>query len=187
MSKSFAEVMKSEGNGRRTITHQLCFSTTVNEKYDDLKQKLSIAVAAGGGARKGGDQPARRAIPQFNKVEIAREMAELIEANPGAFYDVILTQVRADQWQACRAEHPPRDGKPQDMGLFNVETFPRAAVVLCMVDPEPTEEILAYFDENLSHGEWQELATKALSVNEGARSRPKSTLASSILAGSASA
>ncbi|MDF1705012.1 MAG: hypothetical protein P1U38_09585 [Aeromicrobium sp.] len=186
MSKSFADVKKSQKNGRRTITHELCFSATINDEWDRLKEELALAVAADQPKGKSGDPRPQRVGAKSHKVEVAEKMAALREANDDSFYAVTLTQIRSNEWQALRAEHPPRDGNMMDRSVFfNIDTFPRAAVAACMVDPEPTNDELAYFDEMLSSGEWLDLATKALAVNEGSRTVPFSQLASSILAGSA--
>ena len=182
MSKSFADVIASEKNGRRKVTHTLILSPDLNEEHARLNEELLDALGAEKRDRDGDTPSSRRLATKPRSTEIAEKMANLIEDNPDSCYDVVLEQARRSDWLKLRTEHPPREKVPMDGGLFNYETFPPAAVALCLLDPEPTPEVMQYLEDNLSNGEWEQLAMKVWTLNEGARDVPKSALASSIIA-----
>lgn len=178
MSKpSFADVMASAKNGRRRITERVCFSADLAEEYQALtlefveaKSKEDKRAAAADPDRPSGTG---RVGGKPESVKILKKLAALVDGNSESFYDVEFEQARDADWRVFRAKHPPRDDNAVDNGYFNADTFPRAAVAEFMVDPEPTDEVLAFFDENLSHGEWDRLGRIVWELNEGVRSVPK--------------
>lgn len=188
MSTDFDAAMRSAKNGRRKMAHTLCLSPDLDDEYRRLNEELLEAVGIERRAKES-DRPTtgRRMAEKTRSTEIAEQMAALIEDNPESFIEVTLEQAKRSDWLKVRAAHPPRDNVPMDGGLFNYESFPPAAARLCLVDPEPTDERMTFLDEVLSNGEWEQLAMKVWTLNEGARDVPFSALASSILAGNASA
>lgn len=186
--KSFADVMASKDNGRRRVSTQVCFSPDLEARYRALEVDLEEALDSEARTRdpESGAAKGRRLGDSSRKsVEIAQEMSDLVDENATAFYDLTFEQQRRHDWLRLRTEHPPRDGRPEDAGAFNAETFGPAAVRLCLIDPEPSDDVFAYLDENLSTGEWERLTMVVWELNEGQRTVPKSRLASSILSGSA--
>jgi hypothetical protein len=188
MSKpSFADVMSAKQNGRRTATTRVCFSPDLNQQYAELAEGLEEAIDLEQAARLGdpdkvntkkrlvGNEPA--------STQIARKMADLIEQNPTAFYELKLEQLTRSDWMSLRTQHSPRDGVDADRGLYNADTFPPAALAASLVDPEPSEDVLRFFDENLSAGEWYRLVSHIWALNEGAREVPDPKVLSSILSG----
>ena len=188
MSKpTFDQVMQSSKNGRRRVTTRVCFSPDIDEQYRQMEAELQDAYDDEQ-RREKSDKPdttRRLAGGESKSVEIAKAMADLISENSAAFYEIVFEQARRHDWLSLMTAHPPRDGKAIDNGMFNADTFAPAAVRLCMVDPEPTDDVFAFLEENLSNGEWERLSVTVWSLNEGTRDAPKSRLASSILNGSA--
>lgn len=184
MSKpTFADVMASQKNGRRRVTSRVCFSPDIDQQYREMEAELEEAYSAEQG--RDPEKPSGRRLAEEPKShQIAKAMADLIAENADAFYELVFEQARRHDWLRLRTTHAPRDDNPNDGGLFNSDTFGPAAIELCMVDPEPTDETMKFLEENLSNGEWERLALTVWSLNEGAREAPKSQLASSILNGS---
>jgi hypothetical protein len=185
MSKpTFADVMASEKNGRRRVTSRVCFSPDLDAEYRQLEAELEEAYAAEQD-RKSSDKPdtTRRLAAEPRSVQIAKQMAQLVDDNADSFYELVFEQARRHDWLQLRTAHPPRDGNSNDGGMFNSETFGPASIRLCMVDPEPTDDTMKFFEENLSNGEWGRLTLTVWALNEGTRDAPKSQLASSILNG----
>lgn len=186
MSKSFADVMKSEKNGRRRGSRLVCFHETLAEEYRELGAQLTLALNAEGASK---DDPQRKSMRRLSEgvasADLIKKIDDLIADNPDAFYEVQYQQLRRDEWRRLRTAHAPRDDVREDKGLpFNSDTFPRAVVAASLTDPEPTEEVLAWLDDVMSAGEWQGLASALWDVNEGERPSPKagSGAASAILA-----
>lgn len=178
MSKpSFADVMASPSNGRRTATTRVCFSPDINQQYAELAVRLEDALESEQRTPrhpddKKVDTTRRLVATEPESTKIAQQMADLVENNPTAFYEVKLEQATRPEWLALRAQHAPRDGVVADRGAFNADTFPPAAVRLSLVDPEPTDEVMAFLTANLSSGEWERLTGAVWDLNEGAREVP---------------
>ncbi|EFQ84711.1 hypothetical protein HMPREF0063_10052 [Aeromicrobium marinum DSM 15272] len=191
MSKSFADVMASEKNGRRRTTEQVCFSPDLAEEYQALgleymeARRSEEARAANRNPEK--PKPTGRIAGDPASVNLLKQMAALVDENPDSFHEFVLQQSKRSDWNLLLSKHAPRDSKPQDAGRYNMDTFPPAALRLALVDPEPDDEMLAFCDEILSSGEWKRLASTIWHLNEGVRAVPKAEHLSLILAGSASA
>ncbi len=187
-TQSFADVMASKNNGRLTATTEVCFSPVLAREFAVLEMKLEDAERDAVQAKKP-DGPAskRRLGAQSASKAIAEEMSALVEANPDAFFEVKVQALPRAEWIALRNQHPPRDGVTADSGIFNSDTFGPPAVSACLVDPEPSAEVLAFLDGNLTNGEWERLTELVWFLNEGAREAPKLDRALSILNGNANA
>jgi hypothetical protein len=184
---SFADVMKAEKNGRRRGSVTLCFNSDLDREYRELEVELEDAVAAE--ARAASDETktsGRRVAEKPRSHQIAAQMKELREVNADAFYEVSVQALPRAEWLQLRAQHPPRDShKDEDGGAFNSETFPPAAAAASLIDPEPTEDVLAWLEANLTSGDWNMLGILCWGLNEGTREAPKEDRASSILSGNA--
>lgn len=182
---SFDDVMAAAGNGRRRTSALVCFSRELNSRYDELQLELEQAVRLEH-SRESQPQTSRRSSDNPRSVELAQQIADLIEGSPEAFYELEFEQASRADWRRLRSQHPPRDGVAADNGLFNSDTFGPEAIKLCLVDPEPTPERFAYMHDVLSEGEWERLTLVVWELNEGARPAPKvSPMASLVLSGSA--
>lgn len=193
MSKSkvdFAAVMAAKTNGRRKAHTQVCFSSELIDEFEGLAIELqdAIGIEQAAAAPKDPDKVNTKkrlvADEPASKV-IAQKMAALMEANPEAFYELEFEALERAEWLGLRAQHPPRDGNVDDQGMFNNETFGPAAIEACLIDPEPSAEVMAFFASKLSTGEWERLSMLVWSLNEGGREAPKLDQALSILNGSA--
>ena len=184
---SFADVMKAADNGRRKGSTTLCFNSDLDREYRELEVELEDAIADE--ARAASDESrstGRRVAQKPRSHEVAAAMKAVREDNPHAFHDVVLQALPRAEWLALRAKHPPRDShKDVDGGVFNSETFPPAAVGACLVDPEPSDDVLAWLSENLTSGDWDRLGVLAWALNEGSREATKLDRALSILSGNA--
>jgi hypothetical protein len=184
---SFDDVMKADSNGPRTGSVTLCFNSDLDTEYRDLEVRLRDAIADE--ARVAGDDERRsnrRVAEKPLSVQIAAQMKAIREDNPQAFYEVVCKALPRAEWMKLRGQHPPRDShKDIDGDAFNSDTFPPAAAAACMVDPDPTEDVLSWLEENLTAGDWNTLAILCYGLNEGTREAPKADLALSILAGNA--
>lgn len=193
MSKAkvdFAAVMAAKTNGRRRSHTQVCFSSELDSEFEqlgfELRDALAIEQAASGPKDPDKVNTKRRlAGDELASKVIAQKMASLMEANPEAFYELEFEALERDGWLALRDQHPPRDGNTDDQGMFNSATFGPAAIEACLVDPEPSAEVMAFFASKLSTGEWERLSMLVWSLNEGGREAPKLDLALSILNGNA--
>jgi hypothetical protein len=170
--------MASKKNGRRTSTTRVCFAPDINQRYAELEAELEEAYEEEQKS-KGRDPDAANTRKRLaggtalRSKEIAEQMADLVVKNADSFYELKFEQATRADWLQLRNQHPPRDGNEGDAGLFNGETFPPAAVRLCLIDPEPTDDVLGFFEENLSNGEWERLALQVWLLNEGVREAPK--------------
>lgn len=180
MSKSFDDVMASAKNGRRRTTETVCFSPDLAEQYQAHVIAASAAKAADDGRdpeaptnRRSGDDP--RWMAELKAAQ------KLVEDNPDSFYDIVLEQLPKAEWLRLLTAHMPRDGHPEDDGRYNAASFPSAALEASLIDPEPNDERIAYFESVLSAGEWDRLAVVIWNLNKGARSVPKADQLSSIL------
>ena len=175
--KSFADVMKSEKNGRRRVTELVCFSVDIATEYQALSLEFVEAKRQEDKHQQAPDPDkptsGRRLAQKPKSVEILQQMQALVDDNSAAFYEVVFEQLPRADWLKLRAAHPPRDSHADDRGLFNAESFPLPAIVASMVDPEPTDEVVAYFESTLSNGETERLANLIWNLNEGVRSIPK--------------
>lgn len=186
---SFDDVMKSDKNGRRRESVTLCFNSDLDREYRELEVELEDAIATE--ARVASDDGARsprRVAEKPRSHTLAQQMADLRNDNPESFHEFVVQALPRAEWVALRAKHPPRDShKDEDGGAFNSDTFPPAAVRASLVEPEPTEDVLAWLDENLTSGDWNALGILCWALNEGTREAPKADRVSSILSGNATA
>lgn len=190
---SFADVMAATSTGRPTQTIRTCLSPTLNPEFAELQARLEDAVADEEAAKfrqsdREGNGPKRltdKTKEALASIEIAQKIADLITENPTAFYELKFQAMPRAKWVALRSVHPPVDG-PIDTNLnIHFDTFGPAAVTGCLIDPDPTSDVVAFLEEKLSTGEWERLAMLVWNLNEGARDVPKSQLATSILNGTA--
>lgn len=185
MSKSFADVMASENNGRRRATETICLSPDLGEQYQ--AHVIAAAAAKAEDDRRDPESPSNRRSADLPKWRAELEAAQaLVEANPTSFYEAILEALPRAEWLRLRTAHMPREGHPEDADRYNSDTFPEAAVIACLVDPVPSDDVAEYLRANLATGEWNRLATVCWNLNEGARQIPKADQLSEILGGSGS-
>lgn len=173
------------------------------EAMKDQLANLSQPVekpAAGNRRLAGSSTPKTKLAKSVQELEatirdLNAQIDDLAAKNPKAFYDVVVKTLPEDEWDQLRAEHPataetlsvldPR-GADGFTGGVDFESFRVPAVIAALVDPEPTEKVIAYLKKNLSKGEWKTLAILVFNMNESSRPVPKSRLATSTTDGSES-
>lgn len=180
--KSFDDIMaavEKAGGARARATHSICLDAEVARQIADLDAEYEAAVADEERATEGADGESKKSSRRMNapsrSEQIASERDAIVDANPDAFYDITVQSARLHEWSELQAEHPPVEGNANDdaIGVHWVDFIP-AAVRMCLVDPEPTDKVLAFFEENLTPFEWDRLGMAVLGVNGTRRDRPKS-------------
>lgn len=152
----------------------LCLRGDLVREYEALERDLQEAqdgddansIVAGGSA-----------ISIAEKMEALR--AEMLKhTHPFAF-----RALDGPTYRDLLGEHRPRKDDEDDaiMGA-NLQTFPKALIAACAIDPPMTEEQVATLFKVLSDGQNMRLFTCVLGLNRGTVDVPKSVLASEILA-----
>jgi hypothetical protein len=111
-------------------------------------------------------------------VEIAEQIKAAREKLRESAVDFRMRALGAKAWSDLVAAHPAKD-KNQ---VWDPETFPRALVSECCVDPEMKPDQVDELFEVLNDGQRNELMNAAFDVNAEATSVPFSVSASGILA-----
>lgn len=124
--------------------------------------------------------------------KIAREIRELEEAAEAATVEITFRGIGDAAWRRLLGEHPPskdqiRRAREDGVGkpMFNVDTFPQAAVAACIVaidgeECEESAETVTEFFEPLP-GELARAFRIASEVSNGANTVPFSHRASQLL------
>ncbi len=189
-AKSFADIMAAADSGRPTKTVQVCFSTDLHDRYTALDNELAEALEAERqqkerAAAPEGKASGQRMVSHRRSKAVEDEMQALIDDNPHAFYDVKIQAARHSEWVQAKAEHPPISDIRNDSLGVHWDSFLPVAIRMCMVDPEPTDEVLTFLGESMTTGEWDRLGLVAFQLSEGVRETPKSRSLTSIPNGSA--
>ena len=152
---------------------------------DDLDRigELQHAIAAAAARPKGA--PQRIGSPETSYADAVSAYEEFVaEAEPRA--DVVVVKALGfKKWRALKAEHPARTNDQgetleadAEIGGLNAETFPEAAVLACLIEPEfSTAADRVEFVEELSLANLTSAFQAAYSLNEFAVTDPKAWLA----------
>lgn len=116
-------------------------------------------------------------------VKIAKQMEEIEREMRDSTVIFTLRGLSRSQWQALVAAHPPIEGV--DEGEVNEEGFVTAMIAECCVNPSMTVDQAARLQEQVTDGQWQELATASWQLNKTMIGVPYSLAASTRLAISA--
>lgn len=182
---SFEDVKKNPNVGRRNDSVTLCFDSDLDREYRELEVELEDAMRAEAKAAADEGKSNRRVAEKPRSHVISQQMADLREQNADSFYEFKVQALPRPEWNALRAKHPPRDThKDEDGGAFDSDTFPPAAVAASLIDPEPSEENLAWMTEYCTAGDWNRLGLLCWGLNEGTRAAPKAVPVSSTQGGS---
>ena len=112
-------------------------------------------------------------MPLAKKIEAARKR---LKASATEF---VFRALGDTAWSNLVAAHPPT----RDDHMWDPETFPRALVAACAIDPTMTPEQRDGLYEILNDGQRKQLENAAYECNAGATALPFSVTASGILAG----
>jgi hypothetical protein len=108
------------------------------------------------------------------KIEAARKRLKASEA------EFRFRALPDKEWSDMLAAHPPRDAEKE---MFNPETFPRALIAACCVDPVMTPEQVDRLFGVLNQAQRNQVFDTAYEVNMEASTIPFSVTASALLAG----
>jgi len=159
----------------REATVVLCFAGDLQGRAEELQQRLadtSTDWVSGSLA----DTDPRAAIAE----ELAAVRAEL-EDNRSEF---LIRALPARQWSDLLAKHAPKSDASQ---LFDVDTFPQAAIAACCVDPVMTADEYAELAQVLTGAQESELFDAVWRVNTQTNvpfSLASSAILASLIAGS---
>ena len=173
---TFAEIMKAESNGRREVSYDLWLSSSLQEQYATLMAEAEQLRKDATDQPDAENRPKRRVGQKVRTAEDAEAEAKaLVEANPTARYKARLRAGTRAEWNALKAEHPPIAGNEVDEAYtVHMASIAEPAVRLCLADPEPTDEVMAFLSDTLTSGEWDRIAIAVVFLNEGNREIPLS-------------
>lgn len=185
---TFAAVMAAKTNARPTRTITMWMSSDLAQQYGALEEQRKEAEAVEAAQERrasDGKQSNRRLVSKSGAKAIGAEQQALIDAHPEAQYEFKLQAAKRSDWLELKANNPPTDGVDEDaLGVsFNGATIP--ALRLCLVDPEPSDDVVAFLENTFTAGEWDRLFIAIWGLNEGTRDFPKSRPATSTRSGSA--
>lgn len=158
----------------REATVVLCFAGDLQGRAEELQQQLA-EVSTDWAAGSLADVDPRAAIAE----ELAAVRAEL-EAERAEF---LIRALPSRQWSDLLARHPAKDSA----GVFDVETFPQAAIVACCADPAMTADEYAELSQVLTGAQEAELFDAVWRVNTQTQvpfSLGSSAILASLTAGS---
>src|SRR5690606_3041505 len=129
VSKSFSldDVLAAASPVERVVS--VCVAGKLIGEYEHLKTKMERGFQSLGGNAKLRDQ-----------------LAELERKIDAATYDFRFRALSPKAWSDLVAQHPDKSGNK----LFNIETFPTAAIAACCVEPEgmdDPEKVAALLDK----------------------------------------
>jgi hypothetical protein len=148
----------------------LCLAGDVMAEIEDLERQLTAVSDTWEPDSLAAVNPAE-AIAK--KIKAAREKMRKAEAK------FTLRSLGDKAWSDLVAAHPSAD-KNQ---MWDPDTFPKAALVACLVDPVVTAEQAEELFGVINQGQREELLAAAYEVNAEATAIPFSVSASGILAG----
>jgi hypothetical protein len=116
-------------------------------------------------------------------VKIAKQMAELEREMRDSTVIFTLRGLSRTRWKEMAAAHPPIEGV--DEGEVNEESFVTEMIAECCVEPVMTVDQAGRLRDQVTDGQWQELATASWQLNKSMIGVPFSLAASTRLAISA--
>jgi hypothetical protein len=147
----------------------LCLAGDVVAEIEDLERQLGSVADTWAPDSLAATNPAE-AIAK--KIKSARERMRKQEVK------FLLQSLGDKAWSDMVAAHPSAD-KNQ---IWDPETFPKAALIACCIDPVMTAEQAEELFAVLNQGQREELLAAAYEVNADATAIPFSVSASGILA-----
>lgn len=113
-------------------------------------------------------------------VKIAKQMSEIQREMQDSMVIFTLRAMSRTRWKEIAADHPPIEGV--DEGEVNEESFVTAMIAECSVEPVMTVDQAGRLRDQLTDGQWQELATASWQLNKSMIGVPYSLAASARLA-----
>jgi hypothetical protein len=113
-------------------------------------------------------------------VKIAKQMAEIEREMRDSTVIFTLRGLSRTRWRELADAHPPIEGV--DEGEVNEESFVTAMIAECCVQPVMNIEQAGRLRDQVTDGQWQELATASWQLNKSMIGVPYSLAASARLA-----
>lgn len=113
-------------------------------------------------------------------VKIAKQMEEVQREMQASTVIFTLRGMSRTSWQELVKANPPIEGV--DEGEVNEEEFVTAMIAECSTEPVMTVEQAGRLRDQITDGQWQELATAAWQLNKSMIGVPYSLAASTRLA-----
>ncbi|MFI7113954.1 hypothetical protein ACIBK9_47090 [Nonomuraea sp. NPDC050227] len=151
-------------------SYQLCVRPDLQAQWEQAEAELEAAQRGDSGSLAGVSAAAKAAAKRVQQIEA--EMAEHT-------VPITLRALTHKAWSDLIAAHPPREDS--DDGLWNAETFSRALLAACAVDPEMSVEQATSLVDRLPLGQWNGLQAMLFDLNASGVDLPKSRRAFEIL------
>lgn len=167
------QIISQAQRPERTVP--LCLRADLQSTWEELEreflkadQEITDDVLPGGAS-------ARSAKLAKQMEDVRREM----DASTVIFK---LRAVNRKTWQMIVRANPPREDGTGSDGQVDEEAFVTSMIAACCVDPVMTPEQAARFRDEVTDGQWQELANVAWQLNKQMTVIPFSLSASTRLA-----
>ncbi|WP_263165395.1 hypothetical protein [Streptomyces sp. SCSIO ZS0520] len=163
-----ADVLKRARPREQTV--QVCMRGDLSGEAERLTEELARVSEEWEPSDLAEEHPARAIAAQIKAVREEARQAEV---------SFRLRYIGDRAYSDLLAAHPSKD----ENEAFNSDTFPRALIAACCVDPKMTEEQAGELFEVISQGEIKRLFDGAWEVHNGSGMVPFSLAASALLAG----
>lgn len=163
------EALLKKAKARETTVPVYLAGDLVAE-IERLERQLAEAGSAQWRADSLADTNPTRAIAE--KIEAARKRLKASEV------EFRFRALPDAQWSDLLAAHPPKDPERE---TFNTDTFPRALIAACAIDPVMNPEQVDRLFGVLNQGQRNDLFNGAFQVNTEGTNLPFSVSASAIL------
>lgn len=147
----FADILKAASLRESSI--DLCVDGKLNAEHSEIRSKLAAAK-----------QAPRDSLGAADDVTALQRRLEDIRAQMvDHTFTFRFRALPAKAWSDLRAAHRPDDPA---QGVFDQETFPKALIVSCAIDPEMTDAQVGELFEVLNEGQRDALFGAAWEANQ---------------------
>lgn len=151
----------------------LCVRGDLLDEWQDLEQQLAKTQVA----EHGSDSLARGGEAR----KIAERMQALREEMREHEHTFHFRALPATEYSDLQAKHGPTQKQREQGYDLNWDTWPKALVAACAIDPEMTEEEAGQLASAVSDGQWDQLLRCVMTVNRSKVDVPNSDGVSAIL------
>lgn len=165
------------GAKRPETTVPLCMRGDLQAEWEQLDRDFDAADKSITDEVTAGGSPVQA-------VKIAQQMAEVEREMRDSTVIFTMRGMPRTAWKSLAEAHPPIEGV--DEGEVNEESFVAAMIAASCIEPVMTVDQAERLRDQVTDGQWQELATAAWQLNKSMIGVPFSLAASTRLAISAS-
>ena len=157
----------------RTLDVPVCARGDLVDRHAELVARLNAVIADANESKSVNGEFSDPEIDRLHDEIVAVEAEQ--ETSSTTF---TLRSIGSLKWANLLREHTPRPGRDHQL-MFNLTTFPPAAVAACVVEPPMSLEQATKLygtdteDGLLHHAEWDKLFAAAFSLNENETPHPK--------------